>query len=172
MARIAARLVTSPGTGDLIVCFSAHLSRIAPKWAAVKRAWIARDDPGALLLRLPVHHRRRPRDGPRAEADPWQHDLSREVPAIIEACELEPITLPDSLPPVPGGIRPLAPGYRHPLGTGLGARFMLRLHEHVTACLPTLSHSASIRTRRSPSPSGTRPRRSRMPPSAPPTTSA
>lgn len=138
MARIAARLVTSPGTGDLIVCFSAHLSRIAPKWAAVKRAWIARDDPGALLLRLPVHHRRRPRDDPRAEADPWRHDLSREVPAIIEACELEPITLPDGLPAVPGGIRPLAPGYRHPLGTGLGARFMLRLHEHVTACLPAL----------------------------------
>jgi hypothetical protein len=139
IARITARLVTSPGTGDLILCFSAHLSRIAGSWAAVKNTWIARDAPGAPILRLPVHHRRRPDTDPRAASDPWQHRLSPAIPAIIEACELEPITLPESLPQAPGSIRPQAPGnMRHPLGSGLGARFMLRLHEHITACLPGL----------------------------------
>jgi hypothetical protein len=139
VARITARLVTSPGTGDLIICFSAHLSRIAASWAKVKNTWIARDDPGAPVLRLPVHHRRRPGTDPLAATDPWQHLLSPAIPAIIEACELEPITLPASLPPAPGSIRPQAPGnMRHPLGSGLGARFMLRLHEHITACLPAL----------------------------------
>lgn len=139
MARITARLVTSPGTADLILCFSAHLSRIAGSWAAVKNTWIARDAPGAPVLRLPVHHRRRPDTDPRAATDPWQHRLSPAIPAIIEACELEPITLPERLPPAPGSIRPQAPGnMRHPLGSGLGARFMLRLHEHITACLPAL----------------------------------
>jgi hypothetical protein len=138
-ARITARLVTSPGTGDIIICFSAHLSRIAASWAKVKNTWIARDDPGSPVLRLPVHHRHRPETDPRAATDPWQHLLSPAIPAIIEACELEPITLPASLPPVPGSIRPQAPGnMRHPLGSGLGARFMLRLHEHISACLPAL----------------------------------
>ena len=86
-----------------------------------------------------MHHRRRPDTDPRAATDPWQHLLSPAIPAIIEACELEPITLPESLPPAPGSIRPQAPGnMRHPLGSGLGARFMLRLHEHITACLPAL----------------------------------
>jgi RNaseH domain of pPIWI_RE/pPIWI_RE module N-terminal domain/MID domain of pPIWI_RE len=139
MARITARLVTSPGTGDLVVCFSAHLSRISGTWAKVKNTWIARDTPGAPLLRLPVRHRRRPNTDPLAETNPWRHLLSRGIPDIIEACELEPITLPDNLPPSPGSVRPQAPGnLRHSLGTGLGARFMLRLHEHITACLPDL----------------------------------
>jgi RNaseH domain of pPIWI_RE/pPIWI_RE module N-terminal domain/MID domain of pPIWI_RE len=139
IARITARLVTSPGTGDLILCFSAHLSRIAGTWAKVKNTWIARDAPDVPLLRLPVHHRRRPDTDPRAATDPWRHLLSPAIPAIIEACELEPITLPESLPPAPGSIRPQAPGnMRHPLGSGLGARFMLRLNEHITSCLPAL----------------------------------
>jgi len=139
IARITARLVTSPGTGDLVVCFSAHLSRIAGSWAAVKNTWIAREVPDAPILRLPVHHRRRPEADPRAATDPWLHLLSPAIPAIIEACELEPITLPATLPPAPGSIRPQAPGnMRHPLGSGLGARFMLRLHEHITGCLPAL----------------------------------
>jgi hypothetical protein len=139
IARITVRLVTSPGTGDLVLCFSAHLSRIAGRWAAVKNTWIARDTPGAPILRLPVHHRRRPEADPRAATDPWLHLLSPAIPGIIEACELEPITLPATLSPAPGSIRPQAPGnMRHPLGSGLGARFMLRLHEHITACLPVL----------------------------------
>jgi RNaseH domain of pPIWI_RE/pPIWI_RE module N-terminal domain/MID domain of pPIWI_RE len=137
MARITARLVTSPGTGDLIVCFSAHLSRIGKTWAKVRTAWIARDAPGTPLLRLPVRHVRRPATDPLAGASPWrQLLLNPEIPDIVAACELEPITLPDDLPPVPGSVRPQAPGnLRHPLGTGLGARFMFRLHEHITACL-------------------------------------
>lgn len=140
MARITARLVTSPGTGDLIVCFSAYLSRIGNTWAKVRNAWIARDAPGTPLLRLPVRHLRRPATDPLATANPWRHLLlDPEIPDIVEACELEPITLPDGLPPAPGSVRPQAPGnLRHPLGTGLGARFMLRLHEHITACLPDL----------------------------------
>jgi hypothetical protein len=140
MARITARLVTSPGTGDLIVCFSAHLSRIGRTWAKVRNAWIARDDPGTPLLRLPVRHVRRPAADPLAGANPWrQLLLNPEIPDIVEACELEPITLPDDLPSSPGSVRPQAPGnLRHPLGAGLGARFMLRLHEHITACLPDL----------------------------------
>lgn len=140
MARITARLVTGPGTGDLIVCFSAHLSRIGKTWAKVRNAWIARDDPGTLLLRLPVRHVRRPATDPLAGATPWrQLLLNREIPDIVTACELEPITLTDDLSSSPGSVRPQAPGnLRHPLGTGLGARFMLRLHEHITACLPDL----------------------------------
>jgi hypothetical protein len=139
LARITARLVTSPGTGDLIVCFSAHLSRIAGTWAKVKNTWIARNAPGAPVLRLPVRHELR-RGADRRLAESWRHLLHQEIPAIIEACELEPITLPDSMPPVLGSVRPQFPGGMwHPLGTGLGARFMLRLHEHISACLPELT---------------------------------
>jgi RNaseH domain of pPIWI_RE/pPIWI_RE module N-terminal domain/MID domain of pPIWI_RE len=139
MARITARLVTSPGTGDLVVTFSAHLSRVATSWAAVRNTWIEREARATPILRLPVRHQRRPRTDPRAAADPWQHLLSPATPKILEACELEPISLPATLPPVPGSLRPQAPAsQRHPLGSGLGARFMLRLQEHITTHLPDL----------------------------------
>ena len=143
MARITAPAghTRPPGTGDLkIVCFSAHLSRIGKDVGEGQDTWIARDDTRHSALLLPVRHVRRPATDPLAGVSPWrQLLLNPEIPDIVAACELEPITLPDDLPPSPGSVRPQAPGnLRHPLGTGLGARFMLRLHEHITACLPDL----------------------------------
>jgi hypothetical protein len=139
MARITVRLVTNPGISDLVLCFSAHLSRLADHWARVKNTWIARDAPGTPVMRLPVHHRHRPDSDPLAETDPWRHLLSPAIPKIIEACELEPLTLPSAVPALPGRIRPQAPAVGRPrLGSGLGPRFMLRLHEHITEHLPGL----------------------------------
>ena len=139
MARITVRLVTNPGINDMVLCFSAHLSRLASHWARVKNTWIARDTLGAPLMRLPVHHRHRPDSDPLAKTDPWRHLLSPAIPKIIEACELEPLTLPSAVPPLPGSVRPQAPTVGRPrLGSGLGPRFMLRLHEHITEHLPEL----------------------------------
>jgi hypothetical protein len=138
MARIEVRLVTNPGTHDLVLCFNAYLSRITNDWARVRNTWIARDAPETAVLRLPIRHSRRPATDPSAATDLWRHTLSPDIPKIMEACELEPINLPLALPASPGRFRPQAPPGRHQLGSGLGARFMLRLHEHIISHLPAL----------------------------------
>jgi RNaseH domain of pPIWI_RE/pPIWI_RE module N-terminal domain/MID domain of pPIWI_RE len=133
MARITARLVTHPGVEDPVLRFDAHLSRIAAHWAGVKHTWVERATAGVHILRLPVRHQRRNKDSP------WSTHLRSYVPEILEACALEAITIPQELPPIPGAIRPQVSRNRsHSIGAGLGARFMLRLHEHVISGVPEL----------------------------------
>ncbi len=69
-------------------------------------------------MRLPVDHRRRPDSDPLAETDPWRHLLSPAIPKIMEACALEPLTLPSAGSVLPGSFRPQAPttGHSHRQG--------------------------------------------------------
>lgn len=138
MARIDVRLATMRGIGDLIVCFDGHLTRIANRWPGTRNLWIARERTDTPILRLPVHHRRHHDD--ETDTTTYTHHLNQAIPKIVENCDLEPLPpLPEQFPPTPGAIRPqIATNRRHPLGSGLGARFMLRLYEHIREYLPEL----------------------------------
>lgn len=133
IARITAALATRPGIDDLVICFDAHLSRIARRWYKIKNLWIDHYGPSAPLLRLPVYSRYQ------EDTDQWTHHLPGAVPDILRICEQVAIELPDEMPEAPGSLRLQTTSDRyHPLGTGLGARFMLRLHEHISQHLPML----------------------------------
>ncbi|POM25899.1 hypothetical protein BTM25_02830 [Actinomadura rubteroloni] len=133
MATVRARLVTVAGVEDMVVCFDASLSRISPQGYRAKNAWIEREDKESLILRLPV---KRYLD---QATDTWRTRLDPVIAAILEACQLEPLEIPAELPKEPGAIRPqMAESPVHFLGSGLGPRFMLRLHEHILRTLPLL----------------------------------
>lgn len=138
MARVDLRLATMRGIDDLIVCFDGHLTRIANRWPGTRNLWIARTGTETPMLRLPVKHR--PHHDKETDTTTYSHHLNQAVPKIVETCDLDPLpSLPEQLPSTPGPIRPqIAKNRHHPLGYGLGARFMLRLHEHVRENLPEL----------------------------------
>ncbi|MGW8570206.1 RNaseH domain-containing protein [Streptomyces niveus] len=134
MARVSARLITRAGVDDPVVCFDAHLSRVSPQGHWAKNVWIDRGDPGRPVLRLPLLHTRN------KETEQWRSDLNPAIAKILEACQLQPLRIPDELPDVPDLIRPHMAGSRfHALGSGPGPRFMLRLHEHIVRILPELA---------------------------------
>ncbi|MEV4252726.1 RNaseH domain-containing protein [Spirillospora sp. NPDC049652] len=135
MARITARLVTRAGVEDPVLCFDAHLSRLSQHWYGKKtrNVWIDRGGVGEPVLRLPVF---RVPDG--NEGD-HSNRLDGAIATILEACSLKPIDLPPLLPAVPEDVRPqFASTQFQSLGSGLGPRFMLFLHKHVTRTLPML----------------------------------
>lgn len=135
MGRITVRLVTRAGVGDPVLCFDAHLSRLAPAWYGrrTRNAWILRDGGAAPIVRLPV---RACKDSDSGEC---RMSLNPAIAAILEACQLEEMTLPATLPAVPGSIRPqLAVSRFHTLGSGLGPRFMFFLHKHIEKQLDRL----------------------------------
>ncbi|MFJ1598481.1 RNaseH domain-containing protein [Streptomyces sp. NPDC088261] len=133
MARVSARLITRAGVDDAVVCFDAHLSRVSPQGHWAKNVWIDRGDAGTPILRLPLL---RSLD---KETEHWRSDLNPAIAKILEACQLQPLRIPDELPDVPHLVRPHMAGSRfHALGSGPGPRFMLRLHEHIVRMLPRL----------------------------------
>lgn len=137
MAKISVRLVTRRGMEDLVLAFDAQLSRISTVWRGTRHAWIdggAGEDRPVLRLRV----KRRP-----AEEDPdtWERYLEPVITKIFQACELTPLRLPsdEELVENLGRIRPQTSSSRkHPVGKGLGPRFMHFLHEHITRELPDL----------------------------------
>jgi hypothetical protein len=132
MVRVSARLTTRAGVEDLLLCFTAVASPIASHWARTKNVWIDRRVPGAPILHLPVKHRLN------TDTKEWSAALEDAVPKILEACDLTRMTVPQELPAKPGDYRPIAPVGKQPVGPGLGARFMLRLHKHLVGRLPDL----------------------------------
>ncbi|MEU2874845.1 RNaseH domain-containing protein [Streptomyces sp. NPDC007070] len=133
MHRVTARLTTRVGFEDPVLCFDAHLSRISPQGDWSKNVWIDRGQNASPILRLPLKRRRD------EETGTWHNHLDPAIAKILEACQLSPLDLPDELPAVPGDIRPqLASTRFHALGSGPGPRFMMRLHEHIVATLPSL----------------------------------
>lgn len=132
MAKITARVATRAGVEDLVVCFDAHLSRLAPRWYGwrTKHAWIDRGEPYEPVLRLPVFS---------ASGGGRENHLDPSIATILEACRLKPMTLPQILPAEPGDVRPqFSQATFHTLGSGLGPRFMLFLGHHVSKLLPML----------------------------------
>ncbi|MFH8618493.1 RNaseH domain-containing protein [Streptomyces sp. NPDC017979] len=138
MARITARLITRAGLTDPVVCFDAHLSRIAPQGHSSKHVWIERlgrpgEEADTPVLRLPVLRSKN------TETGQWRSYLNPAIASILAACQLEPLELPADLPEKPGRIRPqMARARFHTLGSGLGPRFLLRLHEHILLTMPAL----------------------------------
>lgn len=131
MVRVSARLTTRAGVDDLVLCFTAVASPIASHWAKTKNVWIDRRISDAPILHLPVRHR--------LNADKqWVATLHDAVPKILEVCQLKSMTVPQVLSKEPGDYRPIAPVGKQPVGPGLGARFMLRLHKHLVRRLPDL----------------------------------
>ncbi|MEU3599600.1 RNaseH domain-containing protein [Streptomyces sp. NPDC006798] len=138
MARITARLITRAGVEDLVVCFDAHLSRIAPRGHNAKHVWIERqglpgEEADTPVLRLPVLRSKN------NETGQWRSHLNPAIASILGACQLEPLELPAEFPEHPDRFRPqMARARFHTIGSGLGPRFLLRLHEHILLTLPSL----------------------------------
>lgn len=131
MTNVTVRLTTRPGVEDLVLTFDAHQSRIDPRGRWYESIWVERDD-AAPILDVPVDRRR--------VADEWRREFDPAIASILSACQLRPLRLPDEFPARPAAYRPrLLPGGPHALGSGPGPRFMLRLHEYITAELPLLS---------------------------------
>lgn len=133
MARVTARLITRAGVEDPVLSFDAHLSRLSPQGHHAKHAWVERGDPQAPILRLRTYRTWDPKE------EEWHTQLDPAIAQILGACQLEPLHIPVDLPSVPGQIRPqLSQNRFTSLGSGLGPRFMLRLHEHICRTFPAL----------------------------------
>ena len=137
MAKISVRLVTRKGMEDLVLAFDAHLSRISTGWWGAKHTWIdGGTDEARPVLRLRVK-RRRTEDDPKV----WESYLDPAITKIFQACELTPLRLPSDEELAGGlhGVRPQASSRRrHPVGSGVGPRFMRFLHDHITREIPDL----------------------------------
>lgn len=132
MTGVTMRLATRPGVEDLVLTFNAHQSRIDARGAWYQRVWVKRKRGNAApVLYLPVRGRK--------VDDAFVRYFDPAIAAILSACDLDPLRIPESFPSRPGDFRPLLkPGGVHALGSGPGPRFMLRLHEHITTQLPLL----------------------------------
>jgi RNaseH domain of pPIWI_RE/pPIWI_RE module N-terminal domain/MID domain of pPIWI_RE len=132
MARVTCKIVTIAGLSDLVLRFDAHLTRLDQRWNGVKNAWVERDKAGLPVLRVAVRSMRT-QDGT------WSTMPQDHTAEVVEACGLERLTLEPVLPDTPGRVRAIVPrARRHPVGKGLGARFLLRLAEHIQRTLPDL----------------------------------
>ncbi|WP_134731105.1 RNaseH domain-containing protein [Amycolatopsis nivea] len=136
MANVTVRLATRPGLEDLVLAFDAHLSRLDPDLRYFRAAWVERDTGEAPIPYLPVTGHWEQENGGRR----WIRHFDPAIAAILAECELAPLEVPQ-----PGGewlaqFRPkLRAANFHALGSGLGPRFMARLHEHITGQLPLLT---------------------------------
>lgn len=134
MAVIRAALTTRPGVEDPILTFDGHLSKLMRNGGRSRNAWMlhAPDKP---VLRLPLHWRSVDTDRGRI----WSPYLDEDIMHLMSVLELRPIDVPESFNGQPGPFRPQAADNRyHPVGSGLGPRFMLRLHEHIMKHIPVL----------------------------------
>ncbi|MFI0418823.1 RNaseH domain-containing protein [Spongiactinospora sp. 9N601] len=135
MAKVTVQLTTRAGIEDPILCFDAQLSQIPLRWygRGTRHTWIARGEGDTPIVRLPVRHLRD------VESGEYVTQLDQAIARILEACQLDPLQLPATLPDPPGHARPqLASNRFHVLGNGLGPRFMLYLHKHIQRTLPML----------------------------------
>jgi len=132
MARVSCKIVTIAGLPDLVLRFDAHLTRLDQRWNGVKNTWIDRDKPGLPVLHVAVR-------SIRGQDGAWSTVLQHHTAEVVEACGLERLTLDQELPATPGQVRAIVPrARRHPVGKGLGVRFLLQLAEHIQQHLPDL----------------------------------
>jgi RNaseH domain of pPIWI_RE/pPIWI_RE module N-terminal domain/MID domain of pPIWI_RE len=132
IARVSCKIVTIAGLSDLVLRFDAHLTRLDRRWNGVKNAWVERDKPGLPVLRVAVRSMR-------TQEGAWSTVPQDHTAEVVEACGLERLTLDQVLPDTPGRVRAIVPrARRHPVGKGLGVRFLLRLAEHIEQTLPDL----------------------------------
>ena len=134
MATISVSLTTRRGMKDLVLSFNGHLSKLMRDGGYAKHAWVSHH-PGKPVLRLPLRWKFLIKDGKKI----WTPYLDEALTHVLSTLELAPVTLPQSFAGLPGDSRPQAANNRsHRVGSGLGPRFMLRLHEHISRYLPEL----------------------------------
>ncbi|MFG2723081.1 RNaseH domain-containing protein [Streptomyces sp. NPDC048416] len=130
MHKLDFRVVTLPGESRIAVHILPTSSRLATHWASTRTAFVSRGK--NTVLRLPVGHRR--------TEDGWQPYIRGYTAQVVDACELEGITLCSNaeLAAIGGPVRALVPAPTdHPLGKGTGTRFNLALARHIHAALGT-----------------------------------
>ncbi|KAA9161580.1 DUF3893 domain-containing protein [Amycolatopsis acidicola] len=132
LANVTVQLVTRPGIEDPVLAFDAHLSRLDPQRQWYRNAWVEREEGQAPIPYLPVPARKVRTNGE------YANRFDPAIATILADCQLAPLQVPED-EEWPGKFRPKlrSTGF-HALGSGLGPRFMARLHEHITACLPLL----------------------------------
>src|SRR4029453_9102210 len=103
------------------------------RWNGVKNAWVERDKLGMPVLRVAVR-------SVRTQEGAWSTVPQDYTAEGVEACGLGRLTLDPVLPDTPRRVRAIVPrARRHPVGKGLGVRFLLRLPDHSERTRP---HSA------------------------------
>ncbi|SEG85232.1 protein of unknown function [Actinacidiphila yanglinensis] len=124
MHKIDFRVITLPGESRIAVHALPTFSRLATHWASTRTAFVARGKD--TVLRLPVGHRR--------TEDGWEPYARGFTTQVVDACNLETITLGtnDTLAAGTGTVRALIPApVEHPLGKGTGTRFNLYLANYI-----------------------------------------
>ncbi|WP_159944022.1 RNaseH domain-containing protein [Nocardiopsis sp. FR6] len=142
MAYVSAVGTTMRGHPDPIVRIDCHTTRVAPTYKNVKTVHV-RHPNFPTLLRVPV------RSLPRKDANGdevvdnegnmvWDTTFRGHTAEIVQACGLEPITLPDK---ADGDLDHVRPVFRnkgkHKIGKGAGAYFTLRMATHISDVLGT-----------------------------------
>ncbi|WP_061294183.1 RNaseH domain-containing protein [Herbidospora cretacea] len=139
MHKISVEVGTLPGASEFVAFLDANITRTAASWSGVKNLYVAPPAAGAVILKTPVKIK-------------WPHRTSPDIPAasspesvsylgataqIVEAFGLAP--LPElaglNFDTDLGPVRPIHNADRHPIGTGVGARFLLHLADHAANVL-------------------------------------
>ena len=143
MAYVSVRGDSRRATRDPVVRIDCHVTRVAHAWNNVKTVHVKHPQ-FETLLHVPVRHLpARDRDGKEIKtADgnlTWQTTFRGHTADIVQACELEPITLPEA---ADGDLTRVRPVFRnkgkHMIGKGPGAYFTLRVATHIRRVLGRL----------------------------------
>lgn len=140
MAYVSVRGDTRRASKDPIVRIDCHVTRVARVWNNVKTVHVKHQQ-FPTLLHVPVRHLpARAHDGKEiTTADgslTWQTTFRGHTADIVQACGLEPISLPEE---ADGDITHVRPVFRnkgkHMIGKGPGAYFTLRVATHIRRIL-------------------------------------
>lgn len=140
MAYVSVAGETQRGLPDSVLRFDCHVTRVAGHWRNVKTVTLNHPQFDT-LLRVPVRHV--PEVGPDGEklTDKdgklvWKTKFRGHTAAIVQACGLNPVTLPDE---ADGDLDHVRAVFRnkgkHLIGKGVGAYFTLRMATHIAEIL-------------------------------------
>lgn len=130
MVRISTKVITLPGASGLYLRLDGHVSRRPYTWRDVRNAWVDRGDPSLPIVKIPVLSPYPAKGRP--------HPVCRGLTsAVLESCQLDPISLPAEFPDLPGPVRPIGKPRKHSIGKGPGVRFLYQLAAHAAELLGT-----------------------------------
>lgn len=139
MGYVSVRGETRRGYTDAIVRIDCHVTRVARSWANVKTVHL-KHPRFPVLLKVPVRsYVLRDGNGEDVMIDGkrvWKTVFRGRTADIVQACELEPIALPESADGDLGTVRGVFRNKgKHPVGKGPGAYFTLRMATHIKSIL-------------------------------------
>ena len=140
MGYVSVRGDTRRATKDPIVRIDCHVTRVAPVWNNVKTVHVKHPQ-FSTLLRVPIRSLPvRDGDGKEIKTEDgrltWQTTFRGHTADIVQACDLDPIRLPEH---ADGDLDVIRPVFRnkgkHMIGKGPGAYFTLRMATHIRRIL-------------------------------------